>query len=215
MGASYTAQAGDAIGRWTVVKDGAGHIQQSGRRLRTVICRCSCGVERELLAQSLGRNSRSCGCLQVELAASQNLTHGHARESGNSPEYGVWGRLVETRRLPKRWAKGDGDLSAFECFLSDIGHRPGSGYVLARKHEGAGERPDDFEWVTRAESVRRQRPPGPVSRSGVRGVSRHTTLDAWMARIMVCGKLIYLGVYKELEAAAAARRAAEQKYGRT
>jgi len=47
--------------------------------------------------------------------------------------------------------------------------------------------------------------------SGVRGVHWHRRAGKWMAQIRVDGKKYYLGLFKTIEEAAAARKAAEEK----
>ena len=49
--------------------------------------------------------------------------------------------------------------------------------------------------------------------SGVTGVTWRQKLNKWEARIRVDGKRIYLGVFEDLQSAAAARKQAEKKYG--
>ncbi|WP_407059264.1 HNH endonuclease signature motif containing protein (plasmid) [Ralstonia syzygii subsp. celebesensis] len=51
-----------------------------------------------------------------------------------------------------------------------------------------------------------------ANRSGVRGVSWLKRRNKWHARIKVEGRVICLGDFVSLEAAAAARKAAEEKY---
>ena len=48
--------------------------------------------------------------------------------------------------------------------------------------------------------------------SGVKGVYWHKPTKKWVARIGFKGKVIYLGYYKNIKDAAAARKAAEEKY---
>jgi hypothetical protein len=52
----------------------------------------------------------------------------------------------------------------------------------------------------------------PQNKSGIIGVSWHKRTSSWTAQIMVDGKKIYLGIYKKIEDAAAARAAAKEKY---
>lgn len=49
--------------------------------------------------------------------------------------------------------------------------------------------------------------------SGVTGVSWNRSLSKWQATIQVNGKSIYLGVYRNVDCAAAARKQAEIYYG--
>ena len=50
------------------------------------------------------------------------------------------------------------------------------------------------------------------NRSGVLGVSWHKASNMWTAQISISGKKIYLGVYKTIEEAKAARAEAKRKY---
>lgn len=55
---------GQTYGRWTVLAEG----KKVGRR-RYVLCRCECGVERQVMTSTLRNgSSRSCGCLSAEVA---------------------------------------------------------------------------------------------------------------------------------------------------
>lgn len=59
---------GRMIGRWTVIERAEDRVASSGIRVRQWLCRCSCGTEKVVLANSLRRgDSRSCGCLRREV----------------------------------------------------------------------------------------------------------------------------------------------------
>ena len=51
------------------------------------------------------------------------------------------------------------------------------------------------------------------NKSGVHGVSWHRKSNSWQTQIKVNGERHYLGQFPTLEAAAAARKAAEEKFG--
>ena len=54
--------------------------------------------------------------------------------------------------------------------------------------------------------------PNRANKSGVVGVSWHKRTKRWTAQIMFDGEKIYLGIFKTIEEAAAARSAAKAKY---
>ena len=57
-------------GRWTVLAKALDHITPSGRRHKQWACRCTCGVEKDVLGTNLRQGlSRSCGCLRREILA--------------------------------------------------------------------------------------------------------------------------------------------------
>lgn len=63
---------GQTFGRWAVVGFAHVHTTPSGQQVPYWSCRCACGVERVVRGPSLSSGkSRSCGCLQREVARNQ------------------------------------------------------------------------------------------------------------------------------------------------
>lgn len=57
---------GHVFGRLTVLKDGQG-IYEGKKKRRSVICICSCGVEKDIILRRLIKQEiKSCGCLKKE-----------------------------------------------------------------------------------------------------------------------------------------------------
>ena len=63
-------RVGETYGRWTVLAF-AGYTQKEGQRAQAKwLCRCKCGTEKEVAAQSLKcGDSQSCGCLLKDVCA--------------------------------------------------------------------------------------------------------------------------------------------------
>ena len=79
---------GRAFGRWVVISADPERGRNGGLRWR---CRCSCGSERAVRADSLRSGGTiSCGCLIAEL----RTTHGHARRGKWSRTYETWRRML-------------------------------------------------------------------------------------------------------------------------
>ena len=85
---------GQRFGRLVVVER-AGSTQ---RGQATWLCRCDCGNETAVVANSLRRgNTNSCGCIHSELLSSRNYKHGKR----HSRLYGVWLGMKERCYNPK------------------------------------------------------------------------------------------------------------------
>lgn len=70
---------GRTFGRWTVIKVAQSRRGPNGNPRTYWMCRCACGVEREVLAGNLTTAvSRSCGCLRNEVTG--DLSRARRRE---------------------------------------------------------------------------------------------------------------------------------------
>jgi hypothetical protein len=136
-----------------------------------ITCVCACGNTTAVRADHLlSGKIRSCGCLQKELLAARNTTHGKACSGvRRSPEYRAWsamnsrchnqndgrykyygGRGIKVHRS---WRTPAGFLR----FLEHIGPRPGPEYSLDRKCNKGHYAPENVRWATKTEQARNRR----------------------------------------------------------
>lgn len=94
---------GQRFGRWTVIEPAITYPSKGTRWL----CKCDCGKERVVAAQSLKRGrSKSCGCLHIDINKS-HAKHGCAGTitngilKGRSRLYNTWGKMKQRCSNPK------------------------------------------------------------------------------------------------------------------
>ena len=125
------------------------------------LCRCNCGVERIVVGHSLRSGcTKSCGCLNRQLAAERLTTHGGRKTLG----YCSWTKAKERCTNPnaKNFHRYGGRgikflFDNFEEFLAHIGPRPGKEYSLDRIDNSGNYEYGNVRWATRKDQNRNTR----------------------------------------------------------
>lgn len=155
-------QPGDKFGRLTVIELSHKKFGHS-----FFVCVCSCGRSSVVVDTSLkAGKSRSCGCLQKEVASSIFI-HGFSRVGGKSHEYNAWLGIKKRCYNPntenysyyggrgitvcERW------LDSFENFLEDMGLSPGKGWSIERKGNSGNYEKSNCCWATHTQQMRNTR----------------------------------------------------------
>jgi hypothetical protein len=166
----FADHTGKRFGKLTAVR----RTSEPGAGRTYWLCKCDCGTEKVVNASGLVQGTiRSCGCLRIEASSVNTLTHGAARGGTRTPEYVAWSNMqarcyVQTNKsyadyggrgitVHQRWLDGDGTRGGFECFLGDIGPKPGPGYSIDRIRNNEGYGPGNCQWALRTRQSRNRR----------------------------------------------------------
>lgn len=158
MGKQSIDLTGNTYGRLTVIRFD-GKISKENAWL----CLCTCGKERRVQGNNLkSGHVRSCGCLKIEVAGKQSITHGLT----GTTTYSTWSDIKQRCTLkhhPKyKWygARGinicDDWFYSFQKFIDDMGERP-TGLELDRVDNSKGYYKENCRWTTRTNNMRNTR----------------------------------------------------------
>lgn len=153
-------EPGQKVGRLTLL-----YLTERGRHPRWAV-RCDCGTEKTARAGHMYQGRIvSCGCWRIE----DKTIHGKCK----TPEHSIWSKMISRVKpdapdnhiyasrgivVCSRWVDGEGGLSGFECFLSDMGERPSPAHSIDRFPDNAGNyEPSNCRWATPGEQARNRR----------------------------------------------------------
>lgn len=161
----YSLDEGERFGRLIVVERAENYISPQGQARKRWLCKCDCGNMVTVFARGLiGGDTKSCGCLQKEIAKTVNTKHGmhgarlhviwssmknrcYNQNSTNYKYYGAKGVAICGEWLH--------DFQAFYDWAMANGYR--DDLTIDRINVYGNYEPTNCRWVTIAEQQRNKR----------------------------------------------------------
>ena len=182
---------GQRFGRLLVISEADRDKQQRVKWL----CRCDCGVEKVVQGRDLRRGkTKSCGCLNREVSAERNTTHGLCR----TPDYQAWcaAKWRCTNPNNKHYANYGGrgiefKFPDFETFLDHIGPKPSKAHSLDRIDNNGHYEPGNIRWALIKAQARNKRSNHMISYQG-----ETLCIAEWAEKLGFKRTLIFCRLYK-------------------
>jgi hypothetical protein len=158
---------GARFGRLLVVSELPKLPDASGRMRRRFMCRCDCGVEKDVNGEHLsaGRTC-SCGCFRRETVSKLRTKHGETK-SGTTPEYESWAHIVQRCTNPANkdfkhyGGRGiticDEWRNDYAAFLAHVGRKPSPKHSIDRIKNDGNYEPGNVRWATQSMQVANRR----------------------------------------------------------
>lgn len=186
------------FGRLTAVEF-SGIKDKHGNRLWR--CLCICGNESLASVANLKRgNTRSCGCLMIDITIQRSTTHGMRY----TPEWHIWAQMVGRCNNPKN--KGyknyggrgitieDPAWLKFENFYRDMGSRPSPELTLERANNNRGYYKENCLWADRFQQAGNRRNVHLISMNG-----EIKSIAAWARILGFSAHPIYHRIWRGME----------------
>jgi len=218
---------GQRFGRLLVVSEAERYVMPSGYKARKWNCVCDCGVEKQILQNSLTNGlTVSCGCYRIEQLPSNRESAKGLRIGCDRSDnrYNVWSMMIQRcyeknhdnfdlyggagKVVCERWLEPNG--KGFLNFCEDMGERP-EGTTLDRINNELSYFPENCRWTTQLTQVI-NRGMSKNNTSGCKGVTWHTSYGKWCAQIGVNYSNIVLGYFDDWFEAVCARKSGEILY---
>lgn len=127
------------------------------------LCRCDCGIEKQIARTSLlSGSTSSCGCERQQRRSEKITVHGKS----NTPEHITWMNIhlrcsnPKSRSYPQYGGNGIKVCDRwidFEAFLEDMGEKPSPSHSLDRIDGTLGYSKENCRWATSAEQIRNRK----------------------------------------------------------
>ena len=200
---------GDKFGAWTLV----GSIPRKKRKERTGkqgtlecrrwLCRCICGLEKDLAQPYLlTKNITSCGCLSgrapTDFIRSESTLPTKSDGRTKNPRYSQWyGMMSRCYHEKSNFYKDYGGRGIFvhgewhnfwlyvEWMDANIGDRPSKKHSIDRIDNDGGYEPGNVRWATQKQQVGNQRTRTTMRILTIDGVTK--TLVEWARKSLLDG----------------------------
>ncbi len=191
---------GRRIGRLLVVERAPPIVTYNPDRIRRRAawrCLCDCGTEIVATACHLKiGHSRSCGCLNRELAADRKRTHNMTGTIEYSRWCGMYSRCYLAQFPQYKDYGGRGIFVCerwrhnFEAFYADMGPCPSPKHTLERKDNDGPYSPENCRWATQREQANNKRTNTFLTVGGRRMTTAQWSHETGLPRDMIARRIV-------------------------